>query len=47
MAQQLHYSRAVIIAHNRDIMRKTGGKGRSTTLITSRKQIKNHTNIKY
>jgi len=28
MTQQLHYSRAVTVAHNRDIMIKTGRKGR-------------------
>jgi len=37
----------VTIAHNRDIMSKSGRKGRQTTLTTSRKQIQNYSNIKY
>ena len=47
MAQQLHYSRAATIAQNKDIMSKTGRKAGYTTLITYRKQIQNHSNIKY
>jgi len=41
MAQQLftsHYSRAVTIAHSRDIVSKTVKKCHQTTLITSRIQ---------
>jgi len=39
MAQQLHQSKAMTTAQNKDTMSKPGRKGRSTTLITSRTQV--------